>query len=542
MECVLPARKTLTRISRRSRFAPATVPITICSSDCSGNDFLGVLLRRDCVLFFAAHLIAVIHLCAIASNIVVTTFYDLVFNLAHLLAVASNAVIAAFSKLLQFGFAISITSNSLSPNLFFELINQYHLSKISAKHGVSYGSELSYRSPTFDMDLSDFMEDGKLMSYERARKYFAQDPSRKWVAYVAGAILVLMTEMGVHFNDSITMLISSAVPEGKGVSSSASVEVASISAIAAAHGNHEIEPQVNGITFKSYLTRFAVPAEESGSKSNLYYSFDAGGIHFIMLGAYADYNSTGAQFAWLKQDLQSLDRSVTPWLVASWHPPWYNSYASHYQEFECMRLEMEALLYQYGVDIVFNGHVHAYERMNRVYNYTSDKYGPVYIIVGDGGNIEKVDVDHDDDPGKCPSPGDNIPEIGLVCHLNFSSSPAKGNFCWSKQPEWSTFRESSFGHGILEARRKISVEDKQPSSFPSLSGPQAVQLLLLREKKFTIRRPSTSTRHCSIRLSPIAESYLFNNFTGELPETFSNLITLKEFLKHVSGFIERARS
>lgn len=58
-------------------------------------------------------------------------------------------------------------------------------------------------------------------------------------------------------------------------------------------GNHEIEPQVAGVTFKSYLTRFSVPAEESGSKSNFYYSFDAGGIHFIMLGAYVDYNSTG---------------------------------------------------------------------------------------------------------------------------------------------------------------------------------------------------------------------------------------------------------
>lgn len=34
------------------------------------------------------------------------------------------------------------------------------------------------------------------------------------------------------------MQVSSAVPEGKGVSSSASVEVASMSAIAAAHGNH----------------------------------------------------------------------------------------------------------------------------------------------------------------------------------------------------------------------------------------------------------------------------------------------------------------
>ncbi|KAK4266289.1 hypothetical protein QN277_027235 [Acacia crassicarpa] len=222
-------------------------------------------------------------------------------------------------------------------------------------------------------------------------------------------------------------------------------------------GNHEIEPQVDGITFKSYLSRFAVPAEESGSKSNFYYSFDAGGIHFIMLGAYIDYNRTGAQYAWLKQDLKSIDRKVTPWLVAAWHAPWYNSYASHYQEFECMRLEMEALLYQYGVDIVFNGHVHAYERMNRVYNYTLDPCGPVYITVGDGGNIEKVDVDYADDPGKCPSPGDNIPEFGGVCHLNFTSGPAKGSFCWNKQPDWSAFRESSFGHGILEVMNSTSA-------------------------------------------------------------------------------------
>ncbi|CBI20799.3 hypothetical protein VitviT2T_004585 [Vitis vinifera] len=101
---------------------------------------------------------------------------------------------------------------------------------------VSYGSELSNRGPTFDMDLSDFMDGDQPMSYEKAKKYFAQDPSQKWAAYVAGSILVLMTELGVRFEDSISMLVSSAVPEGKGVSSSASVEVASMSAIAAAHG------------------------------------------------------------------------------------------------------------------------------------------------------------------------------------------------------------------------------------------------------------------------------------------------------------------
>jgi hypothetical protein len=50
-------------------------------------------------------------------------------------------------------------------------------------------------------------------------------------------------------------------------------------------GNHEIETQVGGATFVSYKSRF--------SNNNLYYSFTAGGIHFIMLGAYVDYNRTG---------------------------------------------------------------------------------------------------------------------------------------------------------------------------------------------------------------------------------------------------------
>lgn len=65
----------------------------------------------------------------------------------------------------------------------------------------------------------------------------------------------------------------------------------------------------------------------------------------------------GAQYAWLTQDLASVDRLVTPWLVAAFHPPWYNSYSSHYREVECMRLEMEDILYQNGVNIVFSGHV-----------------------------------------------------------------------------------------------------------------------------------------------------------------------------------------
>lgn len=58
-------------------------------------------------------------------------------------------------------------------------------------------------------------------------------------------------------------------------------------------GNHEIEEQAFNRTFVAYSSRFAFPSEESGSSSKFYYSFNAGGIHFIMLGAYIGYDKSG---------------------------------------------------------------------------------------------------------------------------------------------------------------------------------------------------------------------------------------------------------
>lgn len=102
---------------------------------------------------------------------------------------------------------------------------------------VSLGAELCNRAPTFDMDIAEFLDaDGKPITYEEGRSFFARDPSQKWAAYVAGTILVLMREKGVQFQDGISILVSSAVPEGKGVSSSAAVEVATMSALIAAYG------------------------------------------------------------------------------------------------------------------------------------------------------------------------------------------------------------------------------------------------------------------------------------------------------------------
>ncbi len=62
-----------------------------------------------------------------------------------------------------------------------------------------------------------------------------------------------------------------------------------------------------------------------------------------------------------------------------------------------MRKSMESILYSAGVDVLFSGHVHAYERTNRVYNNTLDPCGSVHIMAGDAGDIEGLSV------GRCCS-------------------------------------------------------------------------------------------------------------------------------------------
>ncbi|XP_043691186.1 purple acid phosphatase 18-like [Telopea speciosissima] len=180
-------------------------------------------------------------------------------------------------------------------------------------------------------------------------------------------------------------------------------------------GNHEEESiPLFKAGFESYNARWKMPFEESGSNSNLYYSFEVAGVHVIMLGSYADYDQYSDQYSWLKADLSKVDRNKTQWLIVLFHAPWYNSNKAHQGEGDDMKASMEPLLHAAGVDIVLAGHVHAYERSKRVNNGRPDPCGAVHITVGDGGNRE-----------------------GLAqSYIN-------------PEPEWSAFREASFGHGEL---------------------------------------------------------------------------------------------
>jgi galactokinase len=87
------------------------------------------------------------------------------------------------------------------------------------------------------LPLAELQPGGEPLTYEAARARLAADPATRWAAYVLGAFVVLHRELGLPpWTRGASLLLTSDLPLGAGVASSASVEVAAMSALAAAAG------------------------------------------------------------------------------------------------------------------------------------------------------------------------------------------------------------------------------------------------------------------------------------------------------------------
>jgi galactokinase len=121
----------------------------------------------------------------------------------------------------------------------------------------SLPSDSDQQTRSFEMPLADLYS----QDYASARALFQREPDRHWAAYVAGAFLVLIRERECVFKQGVRILISSDVPEGKGVSSSAALEVSTMTAIAAAY---EIKISPIEIAFLSQKVENAVAGAPCG--------------------------------------------------------------------------------------------------------------------------------------------------------------------------------------------------------------------------------------------------------------------------------------
>ena len=127
-------------------------------------------------------------------------------------------------------------------------------------------------------------------------------------------------------------------------------------------GNHE-----SGAT---YWKRYWPEPFQSGG---LYWSFDYGPMHVIMLDQYTSYAPGSAQYNWLKADLAA---STKTWKFVVFHEPGWSAGGGHANN-TSVQQNLQPLFTQFGVSIVFAGHNHYYAR--------ASVSGVTHLTMGGGG-------------------------------------------------------------------------------------------------------------------------------------------------------------
>ena len=124
-----------------------------------------------------------------------------------------------------------------------------------------------------------------------------------------------------------------------------------------------------------YRDYFTLPNNER------WYSFDWGNCHFVALDTNLDFElRAGEQIDWLTRDLQLASDGLDDpdWIFVYFHHP---AISSGFGQFDAPGQELRdnviPLLEAHGVDVVFYGHDHFYERLY--------KDGVTYILSGGGG-------------------------------------------------------------------------------------------------------------------------------------------------------------
>jgi len=144
-------------------------------------------------------------------------------------------------------------------------------------------------------------------------------------------------------------------------------------------GNHEQNA-------RNYYDYMSLPDPE------YYYEFKYGNAHFFMIDTNRNVGPDSEQYKWLDK---KLDESDATWKFACHHHPPYSSDENDYGDLwktnkstrgDQRARQLSKLYDKHGVDIVWNGHIHSYERTWPVRDgkaVPSD--GPIYMIVGGGG-------------------------------------------------------------------------------------------------------------------------------------------------------------
>lgn len=136
-----------------------------------------------------------------------------------------------------------------------------------------------------------------------------------------------------------------------------------------------------------YYNYFGAAAGETGKG---YYSYNLGSWHIIALNSQIDVSAGSAQEQWLRADLAAHPATCT---LAYWHTPRFSS--GNINGSNTYVTPLWQALYDYGADVVINGHEHIYERfgLQDPSGAADPTQGIREFIVGTGGAYQGYSVD-----------------------------------------------------------------------------------------------------------------------------------------------------
>ena len=144
-------------------------------------------------------------------------------------------------------------------------------------------------------------------------------------------------------------------------------------------GNHEQNA-------RHYYNYVSLPTPE------YHYTFPYGNTQFFMIDTNQNVDPASAQYTWLKEQLSS---STATWKIVCHHHPPFSSDENDYGNLwktnkgtlGDLRVRQLVPLYEeHQVDIVWNGHIHSYERTWPIQAEKAvEEKAPFYMITGGGG-------------------------------------------------------------------------------------------------------------------------------------------------------------
>lgn len=246
-----------------------------------------------------------------------------------------------------------------------------------------------------------------------------------------------------------------------------------------------------------FLNFFALPANGPAGLQQVFYSFDYGDAHFVVLDSGNNTNEKVKQ--WLREDLEKTNKK---WKFAVFHMPAYPATYDYKEIDQSIRANWVPVLEQNRVDMVFVGHQHQYMRTHPVYQGTVQA-GPAYGVVYVMGNAGS----------KTYAGGGTFPYIAVQqTGSNYQVIDIKGDVLTltSKQTNGELIESYTINKGVTEPGPAYTLSPQQDPVYTTVTTQDGINTM-------TVNDGVTGFKYFTVNVAPVRshsghETVVFTHF------------------------------